>query len=120
MRHRAVAAQVEIPPVSLWVESLFFHSRFEHVEPLFALAAADDLAYAGHQHIHRAHGLSVVVDAHVKRFDGPRVIEEDHRSLENLFGQITLVLGLQVLAPSDRELKTFAGFFQPLDRLGVG
>ena len=36
-----------------------------------------------------------------------------------LFGQVALVLGLQVVAPSDGKLPRLAGFFQDADRLGV-
>ena len=47
VRHRAVPPQVEVPPVGLRVEALLAHPLFQHVEPLLALAAADDLADAG-------------------------------------------------------------------------
>ena len=82
VRHRAVAAQVEVPPVAFRIEALLLHPLFQHVEPLLALAAADDLADAGHQHVHGPHRLAVVVDAHVEGLDGPRVVVEDHRLLE--------------------------------------
>src|SRR5262245_564017 len=57
MRHGAIAAQIEIPPVRLRVELLLAHPLFEHVQPLLALAAADDLADARHEHVHRAYRL---------------------------------------------------------------
>ena len=69
MGHGAVSSQVEIPPVALRIEPLFLHPQFEHVETLFALAAADNFAHARDQHIHRAHRFFVVVDPHVKRLD---------------------------------------------------
>ena len=63
--------------------------------------------------------LAVVVHAHVERFDRARIVVQDHRLAELLFGQIALVLGLQVDAPCDRVLERLAGLLQDLDRLGV-
>src|SRR5262245_64423608 len=42
VRHRAVAAEVPIPAVAVLVESALGHARIEDVQPLLALAAADD------------------------------------------------------------------------------
>src|SRR3954465_15296793 len=43
VRHGAVAPQVAVPAVVLLVDVERRHARIEHVEPLLALAAADDL-----------------------------------------------------------------------------
>src|SRR5260370_25829537 len=59
MRHRAVAAQIKIPPVRGRVEALLLHTLFEHVETLLALAAANDLADAGDEYIHRPNRFAV-------------------------------------------------------------
>src|SRR5712691_10676789 len=67
VRHRAVAAQVAIPAVMLLVELGGGEPRVQHIEALLALAAADDLADAGRQHVHRRDSPAVVVDAHVER-----------------------------------------------------
>src|SRR5438876_11540871 len=61
VRHRAVTAQVSIPAVVRLVEIRFVHSRVEHVEPLLALAAADDFADARREHVHRRDRPAVVV-----------------------------------------------------------
>src|SRR5712675_2046241 len=50
----AKPAQVEVPPVVGGVEALFFHAAFQHVEPLFALAAADDFTDAWDEDVHRS------------------------------------------------------------------
>src|SRR5437899_7991874 len=47
VRHGAVAAQVAIPPVVFCGEPDLGDPAIEYVEPLLALAAADDLADAG-------------------------------------------------------------------------
>src|SRR6185295_14636556 len=57
MRHRPVAAQVAIPAVVVLVETGLRHARIEDVEPLLALAAADDLADPGGEDVHRGDGL---------------------------------------------------------------
>src|SRR5271169_6376360 len=69
MRHRAVAAQVAVPGVVLAVDVALGHARVEHFEPLLALAAADDLADPGCEHVHRRDRPPVVVDPHVEGFD---------------------------------------------------
>src|SRR5262249_24585620 len=43
VRHRAIAAQVPVPGVVLLVDAALRHARVQHLEPLLALAAADDL-----------------------------------------------------------------------------
>src|SRR5215468_8181398 len=62
MRHGAVTAQVAVPAVMLLVDAALGHAAVEDVEPLLALAAADDLADPRCQHIHRRDGFTVVVD----------------------------------------------------------
>src|SRR5512144_3124541 len=62
VRHRAVAAEVAIPLVVRGIELELPHARIEHVEALLALRAADDLADARREYIHRGDGLAVVVE----------------------------------------------------------
>ena len=45
----SVAPQVEVPPVVALLQPQLVHARGEDVEPLLALAAADELADGGHQ-----------------------------------------------------------------------
>src|SRR5215510_7306432 len=99
VRYRAVATQVAIPAVVLLVYVMLVQSRIEHIESLFALTTPDDLADPRGEHIHRRDGLPVVVDAHVERLDGLRVVQHDYRLLRVLLGEITLVLGLKVDTP---------------------
>ena len=44
MRHRAVAPQIAVPGVVLLVDAALGHGAVQDIEPLLALAAADDLA----------------------------------------------------------------------------
>jgi ABC transporter substrate binding protein len=73
VRHRAVAAQIAVPGVVLLVDAALRHAGVEHIEPLLALAAADDLADPGGEDVHRRDGFAVVVHAHVERLDVFRV-----------------------------------------------
>ena len=91
----------------------------EIVEPLLALRAADDLADAGRQDVHRRHGLPVVVHAHVERLDLLRVVHHDDGRLDVLLGQPALVLGLQVHAPAHGKLERLAALLERGDRIGV-
>ena len=65
----AIAPQVAVPPVVLGLHAQLPDARLQHVQPLLALTAADDLADAGHQAVRRGHGFAVVVQAHIKRLD---------------------------------------------------
>ena len=103
----------------LRVEILFAHALIQNVQAFLPLAAANNLAHARHEHVHGPHGLPVIVEAHVKRLQRPRVVVQDDRTLEMLLGQILFVLGLQVVAPSNRELPTLARLEEYIDRFGV-
>jgi hypothetical protein len=61
----------------------------------------------------------VVVHAHAEGLDGLRVVHHDDRLLRVFFGQIALVLRLQVDAPLDRELELLVRPLEHLDRLAV-
>ena len=61
----AVAAQIEVPPVVVGVQTQLVHACKQNVEALLALRAADDLADAGNKAVGRSNGLAVVVCAHV-------------------------------------------------------
>ena len=80
----------------------------EHVEPLFALRAADQFANAGSEHVHRGHRLAVVVDAHVERLDLLGIVHHHDRPSDQGLGQVALVLGLEVDAPFHRKLELVA------------
>jgi len=82
-------------------------------------AAADDLADPRCQHVHRRDRSAVVVEPHVERFDGLRVVHHDDRLLCVLFGKIPLVLRLQVDAPLDWEFEFLVRPLEHLDRLAV-
>src|SRR5688500_1689905 len=55
--HRAVATEIAIPPVVGRVQAHLADAPVEHVEALFALRAADDLADARRENVHRSDGL---------------------------------------------------------------
>ncbi len=96
MRQRAVAARVAVPGVVLPVDAVLGHIAIQYLEPLLALAAADDLADSRRQHVHCGDRAAIVVHPHVEGFDGLRVVRHDDRLLRVFLGQIALVLRLQV------------------------
>ena len=71
------------------------------------------------QHVHRRDRPAVVVQPHVEGLDGLRVIHHDDRLLRVFFGQIALVLRLQVDAPLDRKLELLVGPLEHSYRLAV-
>ena len=66
------------------------------------------------------HRLAVVVLAHIEGLDLLGVVGDEHRALVHLLGEVALVLGLQVAAPVDLEVKLVVVLLQDLHRLGVG
>src|SRR6185295_6622105 len=77
VRHGAVAAQIAIPPVVGGVQAHLGDPGVEPVEALLALAAADDLADAGREDVHRGDGLAVVVLPHIESLDVLGVVHHD-------------------------------------------
>jgi hypothetical protein len=51
----------------LLVDAAVRHAPVQHLEPLLALAAADDLADPWCEHVHRRDPPAVVVQPHVER-----------------------------------------------------
>ena len=119
MRHGAILAQLQIPPVVLGLHAQLLDARLQHVQPLLTLAAAAELAHAGHQQVGCGHGLAVLVGAHVECLDLLRIVGDEHRLAEVLLRQVALVLGLQVAAPVHGILELRAAVFQNLHGLGV-
>ena len=119
MLHAAELAQVQVPVVVGLVHAQLVHAGHQLVVVLFTLAAADQLADAGHQHICGCHGLAVRVLLHVEALDLLRVVGDEHRLFEHHLGQVALVLGLDVHAPLHRELELLVVLLQDLDGLGV-
>ena len=90
------------------------------MQPLLALAAADDLADLRQQHVHGRDRAAIVIAPHVERFDFSRIVGHHHRTFKDLLSQKTLVLGLHVHTPARRELKGSSRCFKQAHRLGVG
>ena len=120
MHEAAVLTQVQVPLVILFVQTFGADFFQQHVVALFALAAADDLADARRQHVHRADCLAVLIEPHVEGLNVRRVVGDGDGLFENFLGQIALVLALQIGAPVRGEFPVAPGFFQQSDRFRVG
>ena len=101
MRHRAVTTGIEIPPHILHRYAKFFDAGKELVVISLTLAAADNLADLGEEHVHGAHGAAIVVLLHVEGLDFTGIVGKYHRLAEMLFHEVALVLALEVGAPVD-------------------
>src|SRR5690606_18514673 len=115
----AEASEIEVPGVGGFGEAVRSDLFPEHVEALLALTAADALADARREHVHRAHGAPVVVVAHVKGFDLFRVVRDDDGTANLLLGEIALVLALQIGAEVDGKLPGPVRALEQADRLRV-
>ena len=119
MARRAVLAKIEIERIVLGLETQLVHAREQLVIVVLTLAAADDLADAGNEAVHRRDGLAVGVQLHIEGLDLLRVVGDEHRALEDLLGKIPLVLGLQIAAPIDLVVKAVVVLFEKLDGFGI-
>jgi len=116
----AVTAQVQIPLVAFLLHMQFVHALLEHIQTLFPLAAADQLADIRHQQVRCRDGLAVIVHAHVEGLDVLRVVGQEQRSLDDLLAQIALMLALEVHAPVDViVLKLGVRLLQDLNRFRI-
>ena len=118
----AVFTQVAVPPVVGLVQVHLIQAGVEHVKAFLALGAADDLANAGRQHVHRGNGFAVVIHTHIKCLDVFRVIHDHHRSADVFLGEPAFVLALQIHAPLHGELKLMPvdnGLLEARDGVGV-
>ena len=95
------------------------HVFLEHLEPFFALAAADDFANARDEQIHRCDRLVIVIQTHVERLNLFRIIENRNRTFEMFLGQPTLVFGLQIQSVIDRKFKFLAALLEKIDSIRV-
>ena len=119
MLHAAELAEVQVPVVAGLVQTQLVHTGHELVVVLLTLAAADELADAGDQHIGCGDGLAVGVLLHVEALDLLRVVGDEDGLLEHHLGQVALVLGLDVHAPLHGELELLVVLLQDLDGVGV-
>ena len=87
------------------VDAKFGHTRVEHVEPLLPLTATDNLADSRRKDIHRRHGFTVTVNAHVEGFDLLWIVHHNNGLLRVLFRQIALVLRLKIDSPFHRKFE---------------
>ena len=53
------------------------------------------------QHIHGGDRLAVVVEAHIEGLDLTGIVGDEYRLVEDLLGEVALMLGLQVDAPGN-------------------
>ena len=60
----------------------------------------------GTRQIHGRDGFAVGVELHIERLDLLRVIGDKDRALEDLLGEVALMLGLQIAAPEDLDSQT--------------
>ena len=117
---RTIFSEVQIESVIFLSKSQLFHTAKQFLVVVLTLTSADDLSDARNQTVHSGNGLVVIVQLHVERFDLLRIIGNENRSLEDLLGQITLMLGLQIASPVYFVIEFVVVFLQKLDSLGVG
>src|SRR6516165_1178043 len=92
VRDRAVATQITIPSVVRLLDAALRHPSVQHVEPLFALAAANDLADTRSEHVHCCDRSAVVVHSHIEGFNILWVVHYDHGPLDVLLSEVALML----------------------------
>ena len=119
MACRTVTAQIQIELIIFLVQSQLFHTLLQDLQVVLTLAAADDLTDAGHEAVHGRDGLAIGIQLHVECLDLLRVIRDEDRALEDLLGEVPLVLGLQIAAPEDLVIELVVVRLKQLDSLGI-
>ncbi|MPM27916.1 hypothetical protein SDC9_74432 [bioreactor metagenome] len=114
-----VPPKVTVPPVILRVHAQLPDAALQQLQPLFALAAADNLADPGNQAVRCGDGLSVVVHAHIERLDLLGIVRDKNGLLEHLLRQESLVFRLKVSPPLHLIVKPVVVLLQDLHGLGV-
>ena len=117
VRHRAVAAQVEVPLERLLRQLVLLDALQQQVEIVEALAAADDLAVAfGREHVDAQRLVGLLrVGLHVERLHRGRVVRDADRAVE-LLRQHGLVGAAEVGAVLERLALVDAGASPPRRR----
>mmetsp|Transcript_60942 Transcript_60942/g.196362 ORF Transcript_60942/g.196362 Transcript_60942/m.196362 type:complete len:427 (-) Transcript_60942:147-1427(-) len=122
VRHGAETPEVAVPPIVFGIQVHLLGPPVQHVQPLLALGATNDLTDGWRQHIHGSHSLLVLVKAHVEGLNVFRVVIEDRGLAKHLLAEVALMLGAQVHAPLHRHREVCVGGLplQDLDALCVG
>ena len=94
-----VFTKIQVKAVIFFLKSQLIHSCNQLVIVIFTLASADNLANSRNQTVYSSNGLAVWVHLHVECLDLLWIISNEYWFLEDLFGQVTLMLSLQVAAP---------------------
>ena len=78
-----------------------------------------EFADARNQTVHSGNSFVVVIHLHIEGFDFLRIVGYEYRTFEDLFGQVTLVLGLQVAAPGYLVFEFVVVLFQKFNGLCI-
>src|SRR5436309_986739 len=119
MRDGPISAKIAIPPVRLRLKSRCTNAGIEHVQPLLALTATDNFTDPGRQHVHRSDGLSVIIDAHIKRLNLFWIVHKHYWPSDDFLTNISLMFGLQVHPPAHWVFKFSRRIAKPRDGLRV-
>ena len=120
MTRTSEAAQIQIELVILFFQAELLHTGCQLLIVILTLASADDLSNSRYQAVHSCNRLSILVELHVECLDLLRIIGNKYRTLEDLLGQITLMLSLQIAAPGYLIVKLVIVLLQQLNCLGIG
>ena len=92
----SVASQIQVPGIRFLRQSLLLNPGDQQIQVILALTAADDFPDAGRQHVQCRHCPLVVAEPHVERLEVEREVGDNDRLLDGDFGEVTLVLGLEI------------------------
>src|SRR5699024_6136317 len=110
-----IFAQIQIELVIFGSKSQLVHTGFQFAVIVFSLASADDLSDSRNQAVHGSDRLIVVVLLHIEGFDLLRIVSDEYRFLENLLGEIALMLCLKITAPEHLVVEFVIVLLQKLD-----
>ena len=129
MGDRAEFPEFPVPPIGFLFKSLGFDGLVQHLQSFLSGGPSNKFPDLGDEDIHCAHGLIVVVFAHVESFEGDGIVVDDHWTVV-VFGDVFLMLRVQVHSPGyyilvflfilgEHHVLVFHCLAQEVDGLGV-
>lgn len=124
VRDRSIAAEIQIPLQTLLGHLHLVHASLQDVQVLLTLRSSNQLSNLGHQNIHSADSLAIVVQLHVEGLNILGIVSHDHRALEHLLSEVALVLRAEIESPVglhlELDVSLLESLLQNLNSLGVG
>jgi hypothetical protein len=101
----SVFTELAVPPVGFLVKLAVGNALIELFEVLLSGGPSDELSNAGYKDIHGLNSLVVIVKLHVESLNVLGIVVKNDGAVEDLLGEMSLVLRSEVDTPVELVLK---------------